>query len=168
MNTPSPAGWDELSAQPLDHVDDQIMSRLAALYDVIDPVPSDLVERLQFAITLDALNAELAELQQLDSLASRAESTDEAKTLTFTTDSLTTMVTISADGPDRVRIDGWCAPGAGMIVELRQVSATVQTEADEDGRFVFSDVEHGLTRFVVREGGGEGTRSPVVTPAVEL
>ena len=167
MNTPSPAGWDELSAQPLDDVDARVLGQLATLYEAIDPVPTDLVERLQFSITLDALNAELAELQQLDNLASRAEATDEAKTLTFTTDTLTTMVTISADGPDRVRIDGWCAPGAGMVVELRQMSSTLRTQADEDGRFVFSDVEHGLTRFVVREPG-EGTRSPVVTPAVEL
>ena len=125
---------------------------IADLYDHIDPVPPDLVDRLQFSITLDALNAELAELQQLPeaALSSRAEQSSIVKTLTFTSDSLTTMISISPDGPDRIRIDGWIAPGAEASVELHQGALTRQVSADADGRFVFEDVAHGLTRFVVR------------------
>jgi hypothetical protein len=166
MNTSEIPSWESLADEPLDAQDGRILNRVARLFDRIDPVPNELVERLQFAISLEALNAELAELQQLDSL-SAARGADETKTLTFTSESLTTMVTVTEAGPDRVRIDGWCAPGAGASVELRQVANSIQVEADEDGRFVFDDVAHGLTRFVVRKGHDTGA-NPVITPAVEL
>ncbi|UQX88034.1 hypothetical protein M6D93_17295 [Jatrophihabitans telluris] len=168
MNTPNPTDWETLAGEALDPTDDLIMTQLSSLYDAIDPVPADLVDRLSFAISLDALNAELAELVALplEAMAARGAETSEVKTLTFTSDSLTTMVSISPAGPDRVRIDGWCAPGAGVRVELRQVETTMSADADEDGRFVFEEVAHGLTRFVVQLAGEN--RPPVITPAVEL
>jgi hypothetical protein len=73
----------------------------------------------------------------------------------------------NAAGPDRVRIDGWVAPGAGAHVELRQLRESYETHADEDGRFVFEDVAHGLSRFVVKVAG-TSNRPPVITPAVEI
>ncbi|MCW2539449.1 MAG: hypothetical protein JWN95_1174 [Frankiales bacterium] len=155
--------------QPLDAKDGHVLARMALMYDRMDPVPSDLVERLQFALTLDALKAELAELQLMPAEAmARSAGTDAVKTLTFTSDTITTMITIAADGPDRVRIDGWAAPGGGVTVELRQVATKMHTQADADGRFVFDDVPHGMTRFVVRAAGGDDLRQPVITPAVEL
>jgi hypothetical protein len=166
---PSDALSESLANEPIDATDVAVLGQLAQLYAAIDPVPDSLVERLQFAITLDALNAELAELQQqpMDAMAARSTEASEVKTLTFTSDSLTTMVTISAAGPDRVRIDGWAAPGGGARVELRQVETSVLVYADEDGRFVFDDVPHGLSRFVVHVQPESG-RPPVITPAVEL
>jgi len=168
MTTPNSAPLEALAAEPIDARDVDVLARIAELYAALDPVPDTLVERLQFAITLDALNAELAELQQLPLEAmARSDEVSEVKTLTFTSDSLTTMVTISAAGPDRVRIDGWAAPGGHAHVELRQVDAELSTQGDEDGRFVFDDVPHGLTRFLVRLPGDEN-RPPVITPAVEI
>jgi hypothetical protein len=169
MNTPNPAPWETLASQPMDEIDWAVLEQVAVLYDRIDPMPTELVERLQFAITLDALNAELAELQWLSTEvgAARGEAADEVKTMTFTADSLTTMITVTSSGPDRVRIDGWLAPAAQMIVELRQLASSHETTADEDGRFSFSDVQHGSTRFVVRKGAPEES-SAVITPAIEL
>lgn len=171
MTTPDiPAGQDldVLAGQPIDAVDVENLSRVATMFSALDPVPPDLVERLQFAISLDALNAELAELHQLDELAmsARTEQSGAVRTLTFNSDSATTMITVSDDGPERVRIDGWCAPGAGATIELRQVGASAEVAADEDGRFVFADVAHGLTRFVIRLADSD--RNSIVTPAVEL
>ncbi|HEX8095947.1 carboxypeptidase regulatory-like domain-containing protein [Jatrophihabitans sp.] len=168
MNTSEiPAG--DLAGAPLDASDAIVLSMIADLYSHLDPVPSDLVDRLEFSITLDALNAELAELQQLPeaALASRAEQASVVKTLTFTSDSLTTMVAISPDGPDRVRIDGWIAPGAEATVEVHQGQLSRQVSADTDGRFVFEDLAHGLTRFVVRPAQA-AAHPPVMTPAVEI
>jgi hypothetical protein len=170
MNTSEIPAEQALAAGRLDATDAVILGMIADLYDLIDPAPAELVDRLRFGITLDALNAELAELQQVpqDALAARGgEQTSVVKTLTFTSDSLSTMVAISPDGPDRVRIDGWVAPGAGVSVELRQGSLSRLVTADSDGRFVFDEVAHGLTRFVVRAPQPQ-THPPVVTPAVEI
>jgi hypothetical protein len=169
MNT-SEIPAEDLAGAPLDASDAAVLSMISDLYSYIDPVPSGLVERLQFSITLDALNAELAELQQLPEamLASRAEQASMVKTLTFASDSLTTMVAISPDGPDRVRIDGWIAPGAEATVELHQGGELVrEVSADADGRFVFEDLAHGLTRFVVRPAE-PAAHPPVMTPAIEI
>lgn len=170
MNISEIPAWESLASGPLDAHDARILDRVARLYDAVDPVPDDLVDRLRFAITLNALHIEVAELQLVsgESMAARGgEQTSAVKTLTFSSDSLTTMVTISSDGPDRVRIDGWAAPGAGASVELHQGSSSREVSADPDGRFVFNDVEHGLTRFVVRAADAGG-HPPVVTPAVEI
>ena len=165
---PREESWESLANEPLDAYDADVLSRIHQLYAQLDPVPLDLVDRLQFAISLDALEVELAELQ-LESgelLAARAEPTSAVQTLTFTSDSITTTVNISSDGPDRVRIDGWIAPGGASVVELHQGRLVRQIPADEDGRFVFTDVEQALPRFLIRPESADAL--PVATPAVEI
>lgn len=170
MTTPTP-DWEQLATEPIDARDDAILQRMAALYSEIDPVPPHLEDELIFAISLEAMHAELASLVEPELSLARsggAAQPTEVKTLTFSSDSLTTMVTISVSGPDRVRIDGWAAPGGGATVELRQGAGESRwATADEDGRFVFEDVPHGMTRFVVRPAEVDA-HPPVVTPAVEI
>jgi hypothetical protein len=157
-----------LAAAPIDDVDLAALDQLAAAYADVDPVPDGLIERLQFAITLDALHAEIAQLTRLDDLVgARAEAAAEVRTVTFTSQSTSTMVTITPMSADRVRIDGWVTDGAGMEVELRTVTARLQTTADDDGRFVFDDVPRGMAQFVLRHPDDE-SRPPVVTPALEI
>jgi hypothetical protein len=168
MTSPRRPSLDELAAGEIDVTDLRALSRLADMYSVLDPVPNGLVERAQFGITLDALHAEIAELQRSDALAgARADEVTEAQSITFTSSQRTVMVTITPLSADSVRIDGWIAPGAGVAIELRLPAGSRHTTADEDGRFVFDDVARGLAQFVLRPAAGtDGT--PVVTPSVEL
>jgi hypothetical protein len=158
----------ELAAQPLDEHDLAVLDQIAAAYTAADPVPDGLIDRLQFAITLDALHAEIAQLTRMDDLVgARAEAASEAQTVTFTSQSMTTMITITPIGADRVRIDGWAAEGGGVAIELRTVASRLHTQADEDGRFVFDDVPRGMAQFVLRPPAESGL-PPVVTPAIEI
>ena len=158
----------ELTAGPIDDVDVRSLGRVADLYDRLDPVPPGLVERVQFGITLDALHAEIAELQRnADLVGVRGGEVSEAQTVTFTSSNLTTMVTITPTSTERARIDGWVAPGAGVVVELRTGGETVSTIADDEGRFVFADAERGLAQFVLRPPAG-APQSAVVTPSIEI
>lgn len=159
---------DELASGPIDVVDLENLAALADLYDRTDPVPDTLVERIQFGITLDALHSEIAELQRVGDLAGvRAGDTTQAPTITFTSPSLTTMVTVTPLSADEVRIDGWAAPGGGVEVELRVVGRSLRTVADGDGRFVFEHVPRGLAQFVLRPPDN-AEQAPVVTPSIEL
>jgi hypothetical protein len=168
MSTSSNPSLDDLAAQPIDEQDTGALDRIAALFDRLDPVPDGLVDRIRFGITLDALHAEIAELQRNNDLAGvRSAGTAETQTVTFTSASLTVMVTISPSGAERVRIDGWVAPGGGVEVQLRLADDTRAATADPDGRFVFDDVPHGLAQFVVRQPSGVEL-PPVVTPSIEL
>jgi len=159
---------DRLANEQLDAIDDAVMASVAELYRNIDPMPEGLVERVTFAMTLDALHTEVAELQRLStgSLSYRSGAADEIQTVTFTSASLTTMVTISGATAAGVRIDGWIAPGAQVEVELRLETGSLTTTADDDGRFVFESVPHGMAQFILRVPGEN--RSPVVTPSMEL
>jgi hypothetical protein len=166
-----PRSADELALELLDEVDEQLLRELAAVYQAVDPVPDGLVERLQFGVTLDALEAEVARLQRLEAEPAGARSdganATAAQTVTFTSASLTTMITITPAGPDRVRIDGWIAPGGGVAVELRVVGDHLRTTADADGRFVFPDVPRGLAQFVLRPPDPQA-HPAVITPSIEL
>jgi hypothetical protein len=168
MTPPSPRpSLDELAAGEIDDTDVRLLQQMAQVYDTLDPVPTGLIDRIQFGITLDALHAEIAELQRSGDLAGvRSDADTDVQTVTFTSASLSTMVTITPTAADRVRIDGWVAPGDGVLVELRIVHETLTTTADTDGRFVFDDVPRGLAQFTLR--APSGAQPPVVTPSIEL
>jgi hypothetical protein len=166
MTTPHDAELDALAAGELDDEDAGILSRIERLFSTMDPVPAGLVDRINFGITLDALEAEVAELQRSGGLAGVRTADSDVQSVTFTTASLTTMITVTPVAADRVRIDGWIAPGAAMDVELRMVGESRHSAADIDGRFVFDDVPRGLAQFVLRPPG-DATR-PIVTPSIEI
>lgn len=168
MSARRPDDLDQLASAEIDADDVRVLGQLATVFDTLDPVPAGLVERTQFAMTLDALQAEIAELQRApEAVGARSGEQAEAQTVTFTSASLTTMVTITPTTADRVRIDGWAAPGSGVAVELRLASQTLSTTADSDGRFVFEDVPRGLGQFVLRPQSGTAQPS-VVTPSIDL
>ena len=157
---------ERLAAESLDADDFALLNSLRAYYDEHDPVPDGLVERIQFELTLDALQAEVATLTQLDLAGARSAAMESVRTITFTSESMTTMVTITPDGEGSVRIDGWAAPGAGIRVEILLADGTRETSADDDGRFVFEQVPTGLVKFALHPADGESTT--VVSPTMEL
>jgi hypothetical protein len=159
---------ERLAAEPLDADDLALLNSLRAYYDEHDPVPDGLVERIQFELTLDALHAEVATLTQLDLAAgARSTETEAVRTITFTSESITTMVTLTPEGEGSVRVDGWAAPGAGIRVEILLADGPRETYADADGRFVFEQVPTGLAKFALHPGTGEEPTT-VVSPTIEL
>jgi hypothetical protein len=165
VTTPDERELDALAAEALDEFDETALDRIAALYTASDPVPANLVDRISFGITLDALHAELAELQRSPGLVGVRADEAVADTVTFTSASLTAMVTMSPTSVESTRVDGWIAPSGVRMVELRTPTGTLHTEADEDGRFAFEDVSRGLVQFTFRDVDGG---HPVVTPALEI
>lgn len=156
---------DALAAEPLDANDLGLLAAVRAAYERRDPVPAGLVGRIEFELTLDALQTEAATLTQLE-LAGSGSRSEPVRSITFTSDSLTTMITVTPQRPGTVRVDGWAAPGAGVRVELLLVPGPRETTADEDGRFVFDEVPTGLAKFALHLAGAEGVT--VVSPSIEL
>ncbi len=144
---------------PMDAADERILAQLATLYATVDPVPFDLVDRIDFAIAVAELEADIAELTRGDLVGMRSEETDS---VTFTSGSLSLMVT-TVRSAHHVRIDGWVtSPGAEVDVVGEGVTRTVT--ADVTGRFALEEIPRGRAHFVVRR---EGYR-PVITPSMEI
>ena len=149
---------------PLDAIDEAVLSDLGRVALLADPVPSDLVERSLFAMTLAGLETELMTLERVPEAAGvRAETAPtQARTITFTSTSRTVMITV-APGVDGVRIDGWIAPTGEIDIELhRPEGEVVTTRTDEDGRFAFDAVAPGPASLVARPDDGPAVSTPVI------
>lgn len=154
---------------PWDAADHALVADLRRILEQQDPMPAGLVDRALFALTLEGLHAEVAELRRLatPALAVRGEpEPDLARTITFATDAVTAMVTLSPAPGGTVRIDGWIAPPSSFVVELHRPGHVVRTRSDDDGRFVLDQVAPGPAGLVLRADGGAGPA--VSTPVVEI
>ncbi len=160
---------DDPTTSELDARDDAVLAAVREVFDRVDPVPARLGDQVKFALTVQALEAEIAELQRTPLASSAVRSVDytRAQTVTFASGRLTAMVTINPIDRDRVRLDGWVT-GGRVEVELRERSRSSTVETDENGRFVFDSVGRGLAQFVIRSLDAESTQRPVITPSIEL
>ena len=161
----------EAAERPLDDLDAAILADVKRLYDEVDAVPSDLVERIQFSLALDEVYAEVALLTRmpLDALAIRGESVTgtRTETLTFSAERLTAMVTVSRIG-DTLRIDGWIAPPAELEVRLRMQGERRSVFADESGRFVIDDLPEGFAQLSFHPADTDDAEGVIVTPLFQL
>jgi hypothetical protein len=159
-----------------DAIDDQDLANLGQLRDLFahaDPVPAGLGERLKFAITVQALHAEVAELMESALLATRSTETGVEATridsVTFSAPSVGLMVSVSPSEvtPDHVRIDGWVTRPESVVEEVMEDRA-VTAKTDANGRFVLHDLPHGPIHFVIRVEPTDPKTRPVITPTIEV
>ena len=166
----------EISGVWPDETDEAILAQLRDVHALLDGPPVDLDDQVLFAIAAAGLGAEIARFQDEQLVGSGARGTERSRTVGFDADSLTIMVTVIDVPDDRIRIDGWLAPGGRWRVEVRlrgegpdAAESSTSVTADDSGRFVFPAVRHGLAQFVVhRRPGGTDPGSTVVTPSVRL
>jgi hypothetical protein len=159
----------DFAEEPLDDDDEALLDALAAIHARIDPPPADLDERVQFAIALLDVAAEVAQLGSEMLVGSGARGSERTRTITFDADSRTIMISIVDRPGGDLRVDGWLAPAARMKVELRypEPEPTRIVTTDDTGRFVFDGVPHGLAQLLVHPpDGAAGPR--VVTPSLAL
>jgi hypothetical protein len=150
----------------IDELDVEILDRISGLHGRLDGPPDDFDEEMVFAIAAAELGAELARLVEQELVAARG-SDERIRAMSFVASSLTILLTLTKIAGDRVRIDGWLAPGARHDVQLRsrrEGATDRRTAADDAGRFVIDRVRRGLTQVVVRLGDGR----LIVTPTFEL
>jgi hypothetical protein len=171
------------ASAPLDDIDAEILDGIRTLFTATDPPPRHLVDRIQFALELEDADVEVLRLE-LDRDLVAATRGEQSRTVTFDSDSMSIMIRISPGEHGRIRLDGWLAPPAARQVELRCTGRSLHTDADDQGRFVFEEVRHGLVQLTVHlmediapidgyaaEAAGDGAparRRLVVTPSIEV
>ncbi|WP_430781918.1 hypothetical protein [Actinoplanes sp. G11-F43] len=148
----------------IDETDLAILAEMAALYTAADPVPDGLVERIQFVLALDDLDAEVLRLTGQTTVAAGARG-EGGRIHTYEIGGLGLTVRIAGLGPGAVRIDGWLAPPAAYRVVLKSGDQLLHRVADPDGRFVFERAPTGPARIFIRFLAGE---TALATPELVL
>lgn len=160
------------AAELLDERDEELLRILRECHEELDPMPDSVVQRSLFALAVEDIDAEVLRLVEQYRPAGagvRGEEGEEARVVTFDSDSLTIMIRISQQ-TDTVRIDGWLAPPQACRIELRSGERALGAPVDAEGRFVLDAIPRGLAQLVVRLGepltGGGGPS--ILTPAIVL
>ncbi len=151
----------------IDATDVAVLDEIRSVWSRLDPVPAGMAERTKFALTMRALEAEVAELIKPELAVTRlGDEVARAESVTFKSPRSTVMVTVDVLSDTTVRIDGWVTtPGA--LVQVHGPDNDQSTTADETGRFAFESVRRGSVQFVVWPEGSRDGR-PVVTPSMDV
>ena len=148
--------------------DAALFARLRDVWDEMDPVPADFVDRMVAAVAVEDLTREYALLtlvEQSARAAVRGES--DTATIQFSHGETNVLVHVTAAEAGARRVDGW-VDAVTLAIRLVQGDRDWSAEAGEHGRFAFDSVPAGLTqlRLVVR--GADGELHDFQTPQFEL
>lgn len=154
--------------------DDDLLTGVRAHWESRDPVPDDLVARLQTAAALAASDTDLdIELMLLvertDELAGARGASTTAYTLRFAHDGIDLLLRVSTDGA-APRIDGWVVPPSPVTVTVQRDIDTgwsddTVLEVAGTGRFELPDLTPGMLRLRLEPVDGS---TSFMTPAFEI
>ncbi len=149
------------------------MRELAQMWELRDPMPEDLVEKVLVAIETEDLDMEYEMLHLIERTRelSGARGDGEALTIAFSGGSFSLLLRVSEIGTSYCRVDGWVTPAQAMRVTVSQHETTHEAEVDARGRFEIARMPTGLTRFFLRSNDGEthgSAEGMFATPTVEL
>jgi len=150
--------------------DDDLLHGVRTYWEAADPVPTDMVARLQTAAALAASDTDLdMELMLLvertEELAGTRGASTSAYTLRFAHDGVDLLLRISSDGASP-RIDGWVVPPSPItVLVLRDTETLTTLEVGDTGRFELPDLTSGMLRLRFEPADGS---TPFMTPAFEI
>jgi hypothetical protein len=152
--------------EPLDDSDFGLLGEIRDMFAAADPMPAELPDRIRFLLAFRDLEIEVARLTAEQDELVAARGTEQSRTITFDSTTLTIMIRIDANKDGTVRVDGWLAPAQRREIELKCAADPLSVTSDEQGRFVFPRVPRGTAQLVVRPTGPEEMGRSVVTPAL--
>lgn len=148
--------------------DATLFARLRGVWDEVDPVPAELVDRMIAAVAVEDLTREYALLTLVEASAlSAVRGTADTATLQFSDGTMTVLLHVTRDESGAHRLDGW-VDAAALAIRLVQGDRALTAEPGEHGRFAFEDVRPGVShlRLVVR--GADGELHDFQTPQFEV
>ena len=147
---------------------DALLAIVRRVWEERDPVPEDLVARMQAtaAIAASDLDLELMVLVERSTELVGARGTT-AYTLRFVHGDTDLLLRIAVDG-DRSRVDGWVVPPEPMTIRALPGAEpdTHDAVVTESGRFELTDLPVGLMRL--RLEPHDTSRAAFATPTFEI
>lgn len=171
----------EAECEPWGEQDTELLDDLRDMFMTLDPPPAGLNERVRFDLAVaqlyaeEKMQAEVAELQQEEELVgmrAAPATQEEVRTMTFATEAVTFMITVTPleDGPGReMRVDGWLAGEAVVpertVVEAMTTTGRYEQVIDGTGRVMWQALPTGLLRFVIRRSDPHVV---IITPELKV
>jgi hypothetical protein len=148
--------------------DAALLERLRGMWERLDPIPSDLADRMVAAVAIEDLTRAwtLLTLMEGSDLAAVRGETDTL-ILQFSDGSSSVMLHVSMVEDGRRRVDGWIDPPA-LEVRLTQGDIEWRATPSEGGRFEIEGVSAGLCRLRMVLQPADGPLREVMTPQFEV
>jgi hypothetical protein len=130
---------------------------MRSVWEEVDPVPVDLVDRMVAAVAVEDLTREYALLTLVEtSELAAVRGASDTSTLQFSDGSTSVLVHVAATEGGGRRVDGW-VDATALAIRLIQGDKDWTADAGERGRFAFDDITPGMARLrlVVRDADGE-------------
>lgn len=136
--------------------DAALFARMRRMWEEVDPVPADLVDRMVAAVAVEDLSREYALLTLVEGSLAAVRGDADTATLQFSDGTTNVLLHLSATESGARRIDGW-VDAAALAIRLVQGERETPAEPGEHGRFAFDEVGAGVARLrvVVKDASGE-------------
>lgn len=136
--------------------DAALFARLRSVWENVDPVPADLVDRMVAAVAVEDLTREYEQLTLVAGEMVAVRSETDTLTLQFSDGTTSVLLHVTATAEGGRRVDGWVDASA-LAVKLIQDDREWSADFGENGRFAFDGVKPGVSRIrmVVRDSSDE-------------
>ncbi len=136
--------------------DAALFARMRRMWEDVDPVPADMVDRMVAAVAVEDLSREYALLTLVEGSLGAVRGESDTATLQFSDGTTSVLLHVTATEGGGRRVDGWVDASA-LAIRLAQGDREWSAEPGEHGRFAFENVTPGVSRLrlVVRDAGGE-------------
>lgn len=136
--------------------DAALFARMRHMWEEIDPVPADLVDRMVAAVAVEDLSREYALLTLVEGSFAAVRGESDTATLQFSDGTTSVLLHVTATEDGGRRVDGW-VDATALAIRLVQGEREWAADPGEHGRFAFDEVTPGVARLrlVVRAADGE-------------
>ena len=136
--------------------DAALFARMRRMWEEVDPVPADLVDRMVAAVAVEDLSREYALLTLVEGSFAEVRGESDTATLQFSDGTTSVLLHVTATEDGGRRVDGW-VDATALAIRLVQGDREWAADPGEHGRFAFDEVTPGVARLrlVVRAADGE-------------
>lgn len=147
--------------------DAALFARMREMWEGVDPMPAELIDRMVAAVAVEDLSREYALLTLVSGELAAVRGETDTATLQFSDGTTSVLLHVTATEDGSRRIDGW-VDAAALAIRLVQDSREWATDPGEHGRFAFDSVPAGVCRLRLVVRGADGEMRDFQTPQFEV
>lgn len=147
--------------------DAALFARMRRMWEDVDPVPADLVDRMVAAVAVEDLSREYALLTLVEGDLAAVRGEADTATLQFSDGTTSVLLHVTATEGGGRRVDGW-VDAAAVAIRLVQGDRERAAEPGEHGRFAFDEVTPGMARLRLAVRDADGAIRDFQTPQFEV